>query len=260
MQNTNNIEFENVNDIPIAFCRPNENESNNSLAFWIPYLGGDKESCLKELQKLASFGYLAISIDPWLHGERKRDMKEDVRTLVLKDFRYYMWQILGITTMDAFRIADWAINAFNLTDNIVAGGVSMGGDIAIALAGIDARVSKVAAIASSPNWERPGMTDVMDAITIINQGKSSSYGKWLYNKLNPMSNLYSFGRPLKLHVELGELDTHIHPEWMLDFKRILCDYYALAKFNFEIVINIGATHISLVQSKEIIDRAVDFFN
>ncbi|MEE1963932.1 hypothetical protein V1387_14650 [Allomuricauda taeanensis] len=185
-QHTGDIEFEYVNDIPIAFCRPNENESNNSLAFWMPYLGGDKESGAKELQKLASYGYLAISIDPWLHGDRKGDLKEDLRGLVFQEFRKYMWQILGITTLDVFRVIDWAIDTFKLNENIVAGGLSMGGDIAIALAGIDTRVSKVAAIASSPNWERPGMTDVMDATKIIKQGKSTNFGKWLFRTLNPM--------------------------------------------------------------------------
>ena len=258
MQNTNNIEFEYVNDIPIAFCRPNENKSNNSLAVWVPYLGGDRETGAKELQKLASCGYFAISIDPWLHGERKGELKEELRTLVFKDFRNYMWQILGITTLDAFRVADWAIDTFNLNGNIVAGGLSMGGDIAIALAGIDARVSKVATIASSPNWERPGMTDVMDSTKIINQGKSNNFSKWLYSKLNPMSNLNSFCRPLKLHVELGELDTHINPQWTLDFKRCLCAGYANAEYNFEIVMNTGINHISLLQSQEIIERTINY--
>ena len=210
--NTCNIEFEYVNDIPIAFCRPDKNKSNNSIAVWLPWLGGNKETGAKELQKLASYGYFAISVDPWLHGDRSGDLKEDLRALVFKEFRKYMWQILGITTMDAFRVADWAIDSFNLNENIVAGGLSMGGDIAIALAGIDARVSKVAAIASSPNWERPGMTDVMDSNKVLSQGKSSNFGNWLFRTLNPMSNLNSFRRPLKLHVELGELDTHINPQ------------------------------------------------
>ncbi len=258
MQHTSNIEFEYVNDIPIAFCRPDENKSNNSVAVWLPYLGGNKETGAKELQKLASCGYFSISIDPWLHGERKGELKEDVRELVFQEFRKYMWQILGITTLDVFRVIDWAIDTFKLNENIVAGGLSMGGDIAIAIAGIDARVSKVAAIASSPDWKRPGMTDVMDSNEVINQSKSTNFGKWLYSKLNPMSNLNSFSRPLKLHVELGELDTHINPQWMLDFKKSLCTGYSNAEYNIEIVINNGANHISLLQSQEIIDKAINF--
>jgi uncharacterized protein len=245
-------------NIPIAFCRPDKNKCNNAIAVWLPYLGGDKETGAKELQKLASCGYFSISIDPWLHGERKGELKEEIRALVFKEFRNYMWQILGITTLDVYRIIDWAIDTFNLNENVVVGGVSMGGDIAIALAGIDSRVKKVATIASSPDWERPGMTDVMDSNEVINQGKSTNFGKWLYRKLNPMLNLNSFCRPLKLHVELGELDTHINPQWMLDFKNGLCTDYSNAEHNIEIVVNNGFDHISLLQNQEIIDKAINF--
>nr|WP_319997166.1 hypothetical protein [uncultured Draconibacterium sp.] len=257
-QDTGNIEFEYVTNIPIAFCRPDENRSNNSIAVWLPWLGGDKETGAKELQKLASHGYFAISIDPWLHGDRSGDLQEDVRTLVFQEFRKYMWQILGITTLDVFRVIDWAIDTFKLNKNVVASGLSMGGDIAIALAGIDARVSRVAAIAASPNWERPGMTDVMDATKIVNQGDSTNLGKWLFNKLNPMTNLNSFARPLQMHIELGELDTHINSQWMFDFKNGLSCDYKNAEHNIEIVVNKGLNHVSLLQNEEIIDRAVNY--
>ncbi len=257
-QHTGNIEFEYVNNIPIAFCRPYKYKSNNSTAVWLPYLGGDKETGANELQKLASHGYFAISIDPWLHGERSGDLQEDVRALVFQEFRKHMWQILGITTLDVFRVIDWVIDMFKLDRNVVAGGLSMGGDIAIALAGIDARVSRVAAVAATPNWERPGMTDVMDATKIVNQGDSTNFSKWLYNRLNPITNLNSFGRPLQLHVELGELDTHINPQWMLDFKNDLITDYANAERNIEIVINNGFNHISLLQNPKVIDRAIHF--
>ena len=69
------IEFEYVDTVSIAFCRPDKEKSKNSIAIWLPYLGGDKETGIKELQKLASCGYFAISIDPWLHGERKGKQK-----------------------------------------------------------------------------------------------------------------------------------------------------------------------------------------
>lgn len=254
----NNIEFEYVDNIPIAFCRPDKEKSNNSIAIWLPYLGGDKETGAKELQKLASRGYFSISIDPWLHGERKGKLKKGIRSLVFNQFRAYMWQILGITTMDVFRVIDWAIDTFDLNDDVVVGGLSMGGDIAIALAGIDTRIRKVAAIAASPDWNRAGMTDVMDSKKIIEQGNPSNFGKWLYDKLNPMTTLESFHRPLMLHIELGELDTHINPQWTITFKKALCKNYSDADRNIEIVINEGCNHLSLIQRKSIIDKAIDF--
>jgi uncharacterized protein len=252
------IEFVNVDNIPVAFCRPNENDSNNSIAIWLPYLGGDKETGVKELQKLASHGYFALSIDPWMHGDRKGIGNKGIRTLVFKDFKAYMWQILGITTLDVFRVIDWAIQSFKLDGNVVVGGLSMGGDIAISLAGIDKRVSKVSAIASSPDWNRPGMTDVMDSKKIIEQGKPTPYGKWLYDKLDPTTNSQNYSNLPFMHIELGALDTHINPNWTDDFRNTLCEIYPNAEHKIEIIINEGCNHLSLMQRKTIIDRAINF--
>ncbi len=254
------IEFASVDNVPVAFCRPNENESNNSIAIWLPYLGGDKETGVKELQKLASHGYFALSIDPWMHGERKGNGNNEIRTLVFRDFKAYMWQILGITTMDVYRVIDWAIQSYKLGDNVVAGGLSMGGDIAIALAGIDKRVRRVSAIASSPDWNRSGMTDVMDSKKIIEQGNSTAFGKWLYDKLNPSTNIQNFSNLPFIHVELGALDTHINPIWTNNFKNKLCESYPNAEHKIEIVINEDCNHLSLIQRKSIIDKAIDFMS
>jgi dienelactone hydrolase len=50
-------------------------------------------------------------------------------------------------------VLDWIIaNRDVLISKMVAGGFSMGGDISIALAGIDHRVGRVAAIGSTPDW------------------------------------------------------------------------------------------------------------
>jgi hypothetical protein len=37
----------------------------------------------------------------------------------------------------------------------------MGGDVSIALAGIDERVSRVAAMIATPDWTRPRMTMIL---------------------------------------------------------------------------------------------------
>ena len=160
--------------------------------------------------------------------------------------------------MDTCRVIDWAIENFNLNEDVVIGGLSMGGDIAITLAGIDTKIKKVAAIAASPDWNRTGMTDVMDSKKIIERGNPSYFGQWLYNKMNPMTNLKSFCRPLKLHIELGELYTHINPQWSIAFKNVLCENYSNSDSNIEIVMNEGFNHLSLIQRKSIIDKAIDF--
>lgn len=252
------IEFEHVDNVPVAFCRPDEYTSNTSIAIWLPYLGGNKETVKTELQTLASYGYFAISIDPYLHGERKGKLKEGINGLVFKEFRTYMWQILGITTMDVCRVIDWAIGMFGLREDVVIGGLSMGGDIAIAVAGIDKRIKIVSVIGASPDWKRNKMTHVMDSTKIIEQGVPSHFGQWLYDILDPITNLQYFHRPLKMHFELGGSDTHIRPEWTVDFKKKLTELYSKAEQNIEIIINEECDHLSLIQCKNIINRAIIF--
>ncbi|KGJ72954.1 hypothetical protein GY21_12085 [Cryobacterium roopkundense] len=90
-----------------------------------------------------------------------------------------MWPILGQTTLDALRIVDWAIETHDLSSDVVAGGVSMGGDISVALAGVDPRVKRVAALVATPDWTRPGMTQVGRPEELIDQGSPSPHGEWL---------------------------------------------------------------------------------
>ena len=170
------VEYVAVDEIPVAFCKPNPKYANGSVALWIPYLGGDKKTGLTELQTMAEAGYFAISLDPAQHGDRCLSQESDLRVRVFDNFRAIMWNILGTTVLDAFRVLDWAIDKYKLNNDIVAGGISMGGDIAVSLAGIDKRVRKVAAIAASPDWKRSGMTDVMDSTKVIAQGNPTAFG------------------------------------------------------------------------------------
>ncbi len=256
--NEHRIEVINVDDVPVAVYQPNESVANGSLAVWIPYLGGNKETGIHELQQLASAGYVALSLDPWQHGDRTGTKNPSIRTRVFKDFRAIMWPILGITTLDTYRIIDWAIRTYNLKGNVVAGGVSMGGDIAIALAGIDQRISKVAAIASTPDWTRPGMTDVLDNKKIIEQGRPTPFGEWLYKHLNPMTNRAAYFRAPAMHLELGTIDTHIAPEAALKFKEALNKECPAAAQAIHISLNEGRNHLSLIQNRSIAERAIDF--
>jgi uncharacterized protein len=53
--------------------------------------------------------------------------------------------------------------------------VSTGGDIAVAPAGIDQRISRVAAIVATPHWTRPGMRDIRDPLRALPQGTPMAY-------------------------------------------------------------------------------------
>jgi dienelactone hydrolase len=247
-----------IDNIPVAVCLP-AGEPRGKLAVWLPYLGGDRHTVLHELKMLANAGYVAISLDPWLHGERKDNSKASLRTRVLKDFRAVMWPILGYTTLDTFRIIDWAIREYSLAGDVVAGGVSAGGDIALALAGIDKRIVRVAAIASTPDWLRPGMTDVMDQSKMIDQGEATPQAQWFYDQLNPATHTPRYlNRPLAMHFELGGADTHIPAKHMMDFRDKIqaASPHQAASINIRLVE--AAKHISLIQKRAALNACIEF--
>ena len=252
------IKYTEIDEIPIAFCMPAKELMNRSLALWIPYLGGDRETCVKELKYLASKGFLSVSLDPYLHGKRNSVKRPGIRTRVFNEFRAYMWNILGITILDCMRIMDWAIKEFNLKNTAVAGGLSMGGDIAVSLAGADKRIRKISTVASSPDWLRSGMTDVMDSSKVIDQGSSTVYGAWLYSKLNPISNLNNYSRGQEMLFILGENDTHINPSYAKRFQELLIQKENGMSEKITINIVEGANHISLLQKKTILREALEF--
>ena len=65
-----------------------------------------------------------------------------------------MWPLAGRTVLESLRVLDWADQQFGVTCPRVAGGVSMGGDIAVALAGIDERITRVAVLVATPELRR----------------------------------------------------------------------------------------------------------
>jgi uncharacterized protein len=237
-------------------CVPPGNERIRGMAIWIPFLGGNRDTCNEQLIASAERGFVAISLDPWGHGERATRGKPGIRARASRDFRAVMWQIIGLTALDAYRVIDWAIEEYGDPKSIVVGGLSMGGDIGLSLAGIDGRVSKVACIGSSPDWEREGMTDVVDPAKIIDQGHPTAFGSWLCSRLNPMANIEKYRRRIDIQLEYGKMDSHIHAEWGRSFKDQV--ERARAPARIEIICEEDAGHISLLRRKAALRRALDF--
>ena len=125
---------------------------------------------------------MAVSLDPWRHGQRGTESGEQIARRVFGNFRRHMWPILGQTTLDS-RVVDWAMADLHAGPEVVAGGVSMGGDVAVALAGIDNRITRVAAIVATPDWTRPGMTGLFDPYRVLPQGQADAYAQWFHDQL-----------------------------------------------------------------------------
>jgi hypothetical protein len=100
-----------VDYIPVTWVSAADRRAQAPLALWMPALGTNEEWVVPFLGELASAGFLAVSFDPWEHGERATESPEQIRDRVYGNFRRQMWPILGQTTLDALQVIDWAIDA-----------------------------------------------------------------------------------------------------------------------------------------------------
>ena len=210
-----------VDHIPVSWVEPKQLRSGTNTVIWLPYLGGRKEDQRAHLQQLATLGFLAVSFDPWQHGERGSETDDAILKRVLGNFRRHMWPILGQTTLDTLRVIDWLSSKFQISKTVHIGGMSMGGDIAIAAAGIDERIEAVATIVSTPDWLRPGMHDLWQPTKLLAPGTADRYAKYFYDSLDPMSHLSRYDRGQAISFECAANDTHVPPSGALRFKEAL---------------------------------------
>lgn len=240
-----------VDDVPIVYVRPQPGPDRPPVALWLPHLSGVKEGCIPVLRRLAAAGHLAISLDPWQHGERGDESAEQIAARVFADFRNAMWPILGHTTLDARRVVDWAVADLARPD-VVAGGISMGGDVAVALAGIDRRVRRVAAIVATPDWARPGMRDLFDPSRLVDQGHAGPSARSFYDQLDPMTHLDAYARGPAIAFENSAADTHIPLDGPIRFREAL----RAPSDHVRITAHPNLDHLAAARSPVLLDRAI----
>ncbi len=181
----------------------------------------DQESVASNLQDLAAAGFIGISYDPWQHGERGTETREQLAGRVFSKFRAHMWPIIGQTALDTLRVIDWAIANLGAAPVIYMGGNSMGGDIAVAAAGLDPRIVCVAAIVATPDWTRPGMRRGTKDSPLIPTGEADAYAAFFYDHINPLTHLSHYARRPAITFECGAEDAHVPPDGALRFEAAL---------------------------------------
>lgn len=238
-----------VDRIPVIWFEPQTRRPTRQLMIFLPPLGGSKELVVPYLQDLADAGFVALSFDPWQHGERSTESQMEIWTRVFGNFRRHMWPILGQTTLDLLRIIDWAVVTLDVEPHIFLGGLSMGGDIAVAAAGLDHRIERVVAIIATPDWLRPGMQDLSKPGTILPPGEPDAYAQYFYDHLNPLTHLVAFAHGPAIHFVCGEQDTHVPSDGAFRFQTALREAYPVAGDHVQVTLVPGLGHMDFAKSK-----------
>ena len=232
-----------VEQIPTIWVNPQQ-EPPIHMAIWLPGLTGSKDQMVPFLQELARAGFLALSFDPWQHGERGTENGPQIGNRVFGNFRHFMWPILGQSTLDTLRIIDWAFASFqsSLSPSVFMGGISMGGDISVAAAGLDSRITCVSAIIATPDWLRPGMQDLSRPGTLLPPGEPGAYANFFYHQLNPLTHLPSYSHHPAITFECGANDIHVPPDGALHFQQALRTQNASYEEHIQVNLHEGAGH------------------
>ena len=217
-----------VDGISVLWFEPTVERARRRLAICLPGLSGTKEHMLLFIRSLADAGFIALAFDPWQHGERGAEDSPALAARVFGSFRRHMWPILGQTTLDTLRVIDWAIASLGVEPSVVMSGISMGGDISVAAAGLDARIERVAALVATPDWTRPGMQDLFHPGTVLPQGEADAYARFFYDQINPLTHLSNYARGPAIRFICGADDTHVPPDGALRFQAALRDAYPAA--------------------------------
>ena len=104
-----------------------------------------------------------------------------------------------------------------------AAGVSTGGDVAVALAGVDLRIDRVAALVATPDRARPGMQTLAEDPVRLDQGEADRYAQWYFDALNPVTHREAYERDVAIAFLCEAADLHVPAEAVARFRTALCD-------------------------------------
>ena len=239
-----------VDGIPVRWVSA---DAPAGVALWLTHLGGSAEQAEPMLTRLASRGLLAVSFDPPGHGRRGSNGGDpmELGLEVLGAFRRRMWPLAGLTVLESLRVLDWVDQKFGIVGPRLAGGVSMGGDIAVALAGIDERITRAAALVATPDWTRPGMRELGDDRNVLDQGEADSYARWFYDSFDPITHLDSFRRDLAIKFLCGASDLHVPAEAALRFRAALGERVQVELFD-------GLGHLDAARDERLYTAALEW--
>ena len=243
-----------IDGMPVVCVEPAS--AARGTAVWVTHLGGSAEQARPMLERLAGHGFAAATFDPPGHGSRGTGDPWEMAAAVLASFRRRMWPLLGQTVLESLRVQDWLAATYPGVGDRVAGGVSMGGDVAVALAGVDARVTRVASLVATPDWARPGMRVLDDPDTVLDQGDADAYARFFYEALDPMTHLERYERDLEILFEMGGDDHHVPWPNAVAFRDALATRGASSRAAVRVEVVAGLDHLAAARDERLYDAAL----
>jgi dienelactone hydrolase len=226
-------------DIPVIWALPPESTATPQLVIWLAGGLEPMQTTLPMLERLTSAGFAAVSFDSAGRGSRAPQDIEAVWPRALANWPNVVWPITAQGALETLRVIDWAARAFDLKRPYAVGGQSAGGDIAIAAAGLDPRISCVASVVATPDWRRPGMHADGE---LVPPGEPDAYARYLYNRINPLTNLRSYAHRPAMTFECGADDDHVPADGALRFQAALAPIYGRASNLLRVNLHPGVGH------------------
>ena len=227
--------------LPVLWEEP-AHAVERKLVIWLPGFTGANEEMRGYLRELAAAGYVALSFDPVDHGERSRFGADEAVDHADGGFRdpasgkiyRHFWAIVAETAAEVPALIDWAVATLGVAPAVGIGGISMGGNIAIAAAAHDRRIVAVATGLAEADWLRPGSTIPLSA--------PNAYIQSCYERFDPLANLARYRHCPALLLQCGADDQLIPSGGARRFVQALGPTYADCPERLRIEIEEGVAH------------------
>ncbi len=217
------------------------------LAIWLTGFGGSTQLVRPHLAALAAHGFVALSFDPYQHGERRIEPQADLLARIASNVRRHFWPIMGQSIVDTSTVIDWAIGQLRVSPRVVMGGISMGGDIAVAAAGVDHRIARVAAGIATADWLRPGSSQ--------SPGVPDERAQAFYDRFDPITHLDHYAHRPAINFQCGADDALVPADGALRFVDRLRERYGAQAGDLAVEVHEGVGHCF---TDAMWDRALDW--